>query len=155
MTEQQLVIELNSIESDANLTLEEKKIYNAIYGAELENLRSNNRIAMLKDKIQKLRLEIINDIIENNATFQVPSLGYYGGEIHYEAVKGEDFKKLRAKGKFSGIDFLETLFTGYQLYLFLHGKRDNFLARRKYPIYISKFLKQKMENLVNQGKTYC
>lgn len=98
---------------------------------------------------------IINDIIENNATFQVPSLGYYGGEIHYEAVKGEDFKKLRAKGKFSGIDFLETLFTGYQLYLFLHGKRDNFLARRKYPIYISKFLKQKMENLVNQGKTYC
>ena len=98
---------------------------------------------------------IINDIIENNSTFQLPSLGYYGGEIHFEPVIGEEFKRLRAKGKFSGIDFLETLFTGYQLYLYLHGKRDNFLARRKYPIYINRFYKNKLENLVNQGKTYC
>lgn len=98
---------------------------------------------------------ILNDIIENNATFQLPSMGYYGGEIHFEPVTGSEFKRLRAKGKFSGIDFLETLFTGYQLYLFLHGKRDNFLARRKYPIYISKNYKEKMESLANQGKTYC
>lgn len=98
---------------------------------------------------------ILNDIIENNNTFKVPSLGYYGGEIHFEPVSGSEFKELRAKGKFSGIDFLETFFTGYQLYLFLHGKRDNFLARRKYPIYINKFYKNKLETLVNQGKTYC
>ena len=98
---------------------------------------------------------ILNDIIENNSTFQLPSLGYYGGEIHFEPVTGEEFKRLRAKGKFSGIDFLETLFTGYQLYLFLHGKRDRFLPTRKYPIYISKFYKDKLVNLVNQGKTYC
>lgn len=97
---------------------------------------------------------IINDIIENNSTFILPKLGYYGGEIHFEAIKGQAFKDLRAKGKFSGIDFLETLFTGYQLYLYLNGKRDNFLARRKYPIYISKFYKQKLETLVNQGKSY-
>lgn len=97
---------------------------------------------------------IINDIIENNSTFILPKLGYYGGEIHFEAIKGQEFKDLRAKGKFSGIDFLETLFTGYQLYLYLNGKRDNFLARRKYPIYISKFYKQKLETLVNQGKSY-
>ena len=98
---------------------------------------------------------IINDIIENNNTFQLPSLGHYGGTIHFEAVTGSEFERLRAKGKFSGIDFLETLFTGYQLYLFLHGKRDNFLARRKFPIYISKFYKDKLENLVNNGKKYC
>ena len=97
---------------------------------------------------------IINDIIENNSTFILPKLGYYGGEIHFEAIKGQEFKDLRAKGKFSGIDFLETLFTGYQLYLYLNGKRDNFLARRKYPIYISKFYKQKLETLINQGKSY-
>lgn len=122
----------------------------------IENYRTKSERRKKIKQVFRTGVEIIiNDIIENNNTFQVPSLGYYGGEIHYEAVKGEDFKKLRAKGKFSGIDFLETLFTGYQLYLFLHGKRDNFLARRKYPIYISKFLKQKMENLVNQGKTYC
>lgn len=98
---------------------------------------------------------ILNDIIENNVTFQLPSLGYYGGEIHFEPVKGSEFERLRAKGKFSGIDFLETLFTGYQLYLFIHGKRDNFLARRKYPIYISNFYKEKLESLANRGKTYC
>ena len=98
---------------------------------------------------------ILNDIIENNSTFKVPSMGYYGGEIHFEPITGSEFKRLRAKGKFSGIDFLESLFTGYQLYLFIHGKRDNFLHRRKFPIYISKFYKEKLESLVNQGKTYC
>jgi hypothetical protein len=56
---------------------------------------------------------IINDIIENNVTFKVPSLQSKGGEIHFEPVTGEEFKDLKAKGKFSGIDFLETLFTGY------------------------------------------
>lgn len=97
---------------------------------------------------------ILNDIIENNNTFKTPSLGYYGGEIHFEPVKGSEFERLRAKGKFSGIDFLETLFTGYQLYLYLHGKRDNFLARRKFPIYMSNFYKDKLENLANNGQTY-
>lgn len=98
---------------------------------------------------------ILNDIIENNSTFQLPSLGYYGGEIHFEPVKGEEFINLRSKGKFSGIDFLETMFTGYQLYLYLHGKRDNFLARRKYPIYMNKFYKEKLETLANNGQIYC
>ena len=97
---------------------------------------------------------ILNDIIENGNTFKTPSLGYYGGELHYEPIKGEEFKDLRAKGKFSGIDFLETMFTGYQLYLYVHGKRDNFLARKKYPVYVNKYYKEKMETLVNQGKTY-
>lgn len=98
---------------------------------------------------------ILNDIIENNSTFKVPSMGYYGGEIHFEPITGSEFRRLRAKGKFSGIDFLESLFTGYQLYLYIHGKRDNFLHRRKFPIYINKFYKEKLESLVNQGKTYC
>ena len=99
--------------------------------------------------------EIVKDIIENNITFKVPPLQYYGGEIHFEAVKDSEFKRVRAKGKFSGIDFLETLFTGYQLYLYLHGKNDNFLARRKFPIYLSKRYRKRMEALANQGKTYC
>lgn len=97
---------------------------------------------------------IINDIIENNSTFKLPSLGYYSGEIHFEPINGDEFIDLRKKGKFAGIDFLETLFTGYQLYLFISGKRDNFLARRKFPIYISNFYKHKLEDLVNNGKTY-
>lgn len=97
---------------------------------------------------------IMNDIIENNTTFKVPSFGYYGGEIHFEPVKGSEFERQRANGKFSGIDFLETLFTGYQLYLYIHGKRDNFLARRKFPIYLDNKHRKRMEALANEGKTY-
>jgi hypothetical protein len=43
---------------------------------------------------------ILNDIIENNVTFKVPSFQYNGGEIHFEPVTGSEFKRLRAKGKF-------------------------------------------------------
>ncbi len=97
---------------------------------------------------------VLNDIIENNATFKLPSLGYYGGEIHAEPVTGEEFKRVRELGKFPDIDFLETLFTGYQIYLYLHGKRDNFLARRKFPIYMSKHFREKLAENANNGKTY-
>ena len=98
---------------------------------------------------------ILNDIIENNVTFKTPSLGYCGGELHFEPIKGEEFIRLREKGKFSGIDFLETMFTGYQLYLYIHSKRDNFLAGKKYPVYISKYYKNRLEELISQGKVYC
>lgn len=122
-------------------------------------LRKYRTKALMRKKVKQVfrtGVEIIlNDIIENNNTFKLPSLGYQGGEIHFEPVKGEEFKELRAKGKFSGIDFLETLFTGYQLYLYIHGKRDNFLHRRKIPIYMSRYYRNKLENLVNSGKTYC
>ena len=117
-----------------------------------KNLISNYKTKQLQRKkvkqVFRTAVEVIlNDIIENNVTFKVPSLQSKGGEINFEPIKGEEFKDLKAKGKFSGIDFLETLFTGYQLYLYIHGK--------KFPIYISNYYKQKMENLVNQGKTYC
>lgn len=98
---------------------------------------------------------ILNDIIENNSSFKIPSFQYNKGEIHFEPIKDSEFLRLRAKGKFSGIDFLETIFTGYQLYLYLYGKSDNNSVRRKIPIYISKQYKQKIENLANNGKTYC
>lgn len=126
----------------------------------LKNLRKKYKTkALQRQKIKQVFRSgvevVLNDIIENNSTFKLPSLGYYGGEIHFESVSGSEFERLRAKGKFSGIDFLETIFTGYQLYLFLHGKRDNFLARRKYPIYINKYYKEKIEDLANKGKVYC
>lgn len=97
---------------------------------------------------------IINDIIENNSSFQLPSLTYQKGEIHFEPITGSEFKRLREKGKFSGIDFLETIFTGYQLYLYVYGKKNKFLAK-KTPIYLSGHYKHKLEELANNGKTYC
>lgn len=125
-----------------------------------KNLIKNYKTKILRrQKIKRVfrtGVEIIlNDIIENNVTFKVPSFKYNRGEIHFEPVTGSEFERLRAKGKFSGIDFLETLFTGYQLYFYIYGKANNLFPRKKVPIYISPYYKRKMETLANEGKTYC
>lgn len=99
--------------------------------------------------------QILNDIIENNTTFKIQGVGYQGGEIHIEAIRGSDFEKVRKNGKFRNIDFLESLFTGYQMYLYIHGKSDNFLHRKKYPIYVNKILRDKLVKYTNEGKVYC
>lgn len=98
---------------------------------------------------------IIDDIIENNNTFKIQGIGYQGGELHFEAVTGNDFKKAYSKGKFKGVDFLESFFTGYQLYLYIHGKSDNFLHKRKFPVYFGKDLKKKLVQYTNEGRGYC
>jgi len=36
--------------------------------------------------------------------------------------------------------------------LYIHGKRDNFLHRRKFPIYINKEFRDKLKEQVNNGK---
>ena len=99
--------------------------------------------------------QILNDIIENNTTFKIQGVGYQGGEIHMEAIRDSDFEKVRKNGKFRNIDFLESLFTGYQMYLYIHGKSDNFLHRKKYPIYVNKILRDKLVKYTNEGKVYC
>ena len=99
--------------------------------------------------------QILDDIIENNVTFKIQGIGYQGGELHMEAITGSDFEHAKQYGKFQNIDFLESLFTGYQLYLYVHGKRDNFLHRRKFPVYMNKFFRDKLVQYTNQGKVYC
>ncbi len=99
--------------------------------------------------------QVLEDIVENNITYKIQGVGYQGGELHMEAITGPEFEKVRQKGKFEDVDFLESVFTGFQLYLYIHGKRDNFLHRRKFPVYISSFLKNKLTNYTNQGKVYC
>lgn len=99
--------------------------------------------------------QIMLDIVENNVTFNIQGIGYQGGEIHMEPVTGSEFERQKKNQKFKGVDFLESLFTGYQMYLYVHGKRDNFLHRRKFPIYLNKFFKDKIVERTNSGKGYC
>lgn len=98
---------------------------------------------------------IMDDIIENNVTFKLPPLGYLEGVIHMEAIVGSDFEKARKYGKFKKIDFLESLFTGYQMYLYIHGKRNSFLRPRKFPIYLGSYFKNKLIKYTNEGRSYC
>ena len=99
--------------------------------------------------------QILEDIIENNSTFKIQGVGYQGGELHMEAITGSEFENARKNGKFKDIDFLESLFKGYQMYLYVHGKRDNFLCRRKFPVYVNAFFKDKITKYTNEGKVYC
>lgn len=101
-----------------------------------------------------LRL-VLEDIIDNNVTFKIQGIGYQGGEIHMEAITGSEFERVKKLGKFKDVDFLESFFTGYQMYLYVHGKRDNFLHRRKFPIYLNKYFKDKITENTNKGKQYC
>ena len=115
--------------------------------------------ALQRQKIKQVFREgvqqVLEDIIENNVTYKIQGIGYQGGELHMEAISGSDFEDARRHGKFEDIDFLESLFKGYQMYLYVHGKRDNFLHRRKFPVYINKFLRNKLVDYTNKGKVYC
>ena len=99
--------------------------------------------------------QILEDIIENNVTFKIQGVGYQGGELHMEAITGSEFERVKKNGKFEGVDFLKSFFTGYQMYLYIHGKRDNFLHRRKFPVYMNRILREKLVKYTNEGKTYC
>lgn len=93
---------------------------------------------------------VLNDIIENNVTFQLP-LGK--SDIHVLRVDGEDFKKARRKGKWKDVDFLASFFSGYQLVLNMYNK-DGGVTRTKL-IYVDKELKNKLTQNTNNGKQYC
>ena len=110
---------------------------------------------MVKKVFREGVQQILDDIIENNVTFKIQGVGYQGGEIHMEAITGSEFEKVRKNGKFKNVDFLESLFTGYQMYLYIHGKSDNLLHRKKYPIYVNKYLRDKLTKYTNEGKIYC
>lgn len=113
------------------------------------------RRSKVKEVFREGVSQVLNDIVENNVTFKIQGIGYQGGEIHMEKVDGEEFIRQKQNGKFQGVDFLESLFSGYQMYLYIHGKRDNFLHRRKFPIYINKFFRDKIVERTNSGKGYA
>lgn len=115
----------------------------------------NERRKKIKQIFRECLHLVIQDIIDNNVTFKIQGIGYQGGEIHMEAISGSEFEKARKNGKFSDVDFLESMFTGYQMYLYIHGKKDNFLHRRKFPIYLNKSYKDQITKNTNLGKQYC
>lgn len=102
-------------------------------------------IQIFKDSVKL----VINDIIDNNVTFEFPnSLA----QIYMEKTQGEDFVRARQNGKWMDVDFIASFFTGYQLNLKL--KNRNGAPRRKIPIYVDKNLKNKITENTNNGKQY-
>lgn len=106
--------------------------------------------------IQKIFREsvklILNDIIENNVTFELPT-GARKSDIHIKRYYKEEFAKGRQNGKWKDVDYLQSNFTGYQLILTMYGKGGT--RNRIKPIYLNKEYKDKITKYTNEGKQYC
>lgn len=93
---------------------------------------------------------ILNDIIDNNVTFELPLRGNKKCNIHMQRIQGEDFKNLRKSGKWKEIDFLKSYFTGYQLGFYMLGNR----TPRTKNIYVDKYFRNKIIENTNKGIQY-
>lgn len=121
----------------------------------VKNLTSRvKQRSLVKNVFRESINVIVKDIIDNNNSFQLPTLGKAKGEIHMEPCVGDDFIDARKRGKFRDVDFLESQFVGNQMYLYISGKRDNFLHRRKIPVYVSSKMKKIITENTNNGKRY-
>ena len=95
---------------------------------------------------------VINDIIENNVTFEFPRYSKNFGTMHVRKIDEEEFKIRRRKGEiFDSVDFLKSNFSGNQLVLNMttatHTRHKN--------VYINKELQEKLNAYTNEGKQYC
>lgn len=107
---------------------------------------------VLVQKIFRASMELIlNDIIDNNITFQLPT-GNRKCDIHMDVIEGERFKTLKRKGKWRNVDFLKSNFTGHQLALYMYSHNR---PPRVKNIYVNKEMTNRIDENTNNGKTYC
>lgn len=93
---------------------------------------------------------VLLDIIYNNTTFVLPLKGNRHAMIYVKVFDGDQFQRMYAGGKFLGIDFLSSLFKGYQLF-FAYNYRG---GEREKPIYIDNNMKKLFYERINAGKLY-
>ena len=94
---------------------------------------------------------IIEDIIENNTYFLLPTLGSNESYLYMKKTSGADFKNAFKKGKWNDIDFLTSNFTGYQLALSVKSPKR---PEKEKPIYLGYKYKDRITELTNEGKRY-
>lgn len=94
---------------------------------------------------------IIEDIIENNTHFLLPTLGTNEAYLYMNKTSGNNFKKAVKHGKWRDVDFLTSNFTGYQLALKVKSPRR---PEKEKPIYLGYKHKDRITELTNEGKRY-
>lgn len=114
---------------------------------ECEKLTGDRHRKKLAEKIFTTNLKmVLEDVIENNTTFQLPT-GSKRADIHMYRYEDDEFIKARKNGKFEDIDYLKSFFHGYELKLFMYS---NNRVRSK-NIYVDKNLKDKITEKTNEG----
>lgn len=91
---------------------------------------------------------VLHHIIDHRIRFIVP--GVPQAYIDFEIVTGDRFEMQRQTGRFQGIDFIESDFTGYAIRYFYKARS----YQKAYPIYIGGELKEKFYNGINSGIKY-
>lgn len=94
---------------------------------------------------------IIEDIIENNVHFLLPTLGSSEAYLYMNKTSGNDFKKAFKRGKWKDVDFLTSNFTGYQLSLKVKSSKR---PEKDKSIYLGYKHKDRITELTNEGKRY-
>ena len=94
---------------------------------------------------------IIEDIIENNVHFLLPTLGTNEAYLYMNKISGNNFKKAFKNGKWRDVDFLTSNFTGYQLALKVQSPRR---PEKIKSIYLGYKHKDRITELTNDGKRY-
>lgn len=114
-------------------------------------ITGNNHRDVLVKKVFKESLKLVlDDIIENNVTFWLPLTGNRRCNIHMKRVQGDEFKNLRKGGKWKDVDIVKSMFSGYELRLFMFGKR----TPRVKTIYLNKEYRERISKHTNNGKQY-
>ena len=106
---------------------------------------------ILAERIFRSCLQLVlKDVINDNITFELPVYGKVKCDIHMKKVNGDSFKNLRKSGKWQDVDIFASLFTGYEIGLYLYGAR----TPRVKTIYVNKSLKNIITKNTNEGKSY-
>lgn len=110
----------------------------------LKLTNANNREPYVCKIFRTMFSYIIQDIIDNNIIFQLPT-GKRTCEIYMDRIIGDNFNKCRQKGKWKGLNVLATNFSGYQLVFKMPGIGN----RRTKTIYLNKDLRDHIIDRAN------
>lgn len=122
-----------------------------IDGVSLQRLYGDNHKKQLCYKVFRKCVQlIVNDIIENDVEFQLPT-GSRKTSLLMHTYRDEEFKLARQNGKFKEVDFLDSGFCANQLQLYMYGHRN--IPKTK-QVYLNKELKEKITEYTNNKRVY-
>ena len=115
-----------------------------------EKIIGSRHKEILAEQVMKSCIKlVIDDVIENNATFHLPTRKRTA-EIKMRRISDENFAKARRNGKWLDVDFLASNFTGYQM-VFRFTQQQIVIEK---PIYLDPQNKNRITEHTNNGKQY-
>lgn len=109
--------------------------------------RNKDRVA---SKVFKACIALVlDDIIENSDTFQLPTRSKKS-EIYMKREEGDQFINARQNGKYQDVNFLNSLYSGYQMTF----RYQNAGVIKEKPIYLDRKRRDRITELTNEGKSY-